>query len=164
MVGEYNHEFFMNEALKEAEKSLIDGGYGIGAILVSDDRIISKAKGSATCIRKDPTAHAETQLVDLIKGTEFYTSEKIREMTVYSTLEPCIMCYSTLLILKMGKIVYGAKDDKGGFIPRPEIIPPIFRKNMPEIIGGIMEEDCLEVFLRNREEMDKKYLNDSLFK
>lgn len=158
-----NHEFFMREALQEAETSLAEGGYGIGAILVLENDIISRARGSATYLQKDPTKHAETQLIDLIKQTKFYTPKNFRKMAVYTTLETCPMCYSTLLLLKIGKIIYGAKDKEGGFTPAPEIIPPIFRATMPEVIGDILEKECLEVFLKNREEMDRKYLSGELF-
>ncbi|MDP3734787.1 MAG: nucleoside deaminase [Nanoarchaeota archaeon] len=157
------HELFMREALTEAERSLEDGGYGIGAVLVLDRDIISRARGSATYLTKDPTEHAETQLIDMIKGTELYTPDHLRKMTVYTTVEACIMCYSTLLILKLGTIVYGARDDQGGFTPAPDIIPPIFRATMPKVIGGVLEKECLNVFLKNREEMDRKYLNGKLF-
>ena len=63
----------------------------------------------------------------------------------------------------MGRIVYGARDDKGGFTPSPEIIPSIFRVNMPEVVGGVLEKECMDAFLKNREELDRKYLDGSLF-
>src|SRR5881628_443630 len=94
-------KLFMREALKEAQKSLIDGNYGIGAVLVYDGEIIARSEGNAA-VRKDPTAHAETQLIDQIKGTDYYRQDKLRKMTVYTTLETCPMCYGTLLIVKMG--------------------------------------------------------------
>lgn len=159
-----NDESFMREAIKEAEISLAGGGYGIGAVLVLEERIISRARGSTTYLKKDPTEHAEIQLINFIKGTLFYTPENCRKMAVYTTLETCIMCYSTLLVLKIDKIIYGAKDDQGGFTPAPEIIPPIFRVNMPDVRGGVLEEECRNLFLKNREELDRKYLTGELFR
>ena len=152
----------MREALKEAKKALDEGGYGIGAVLVFDNKIIARAKAE-THTTKDPRAHAETELIDRITFTKYFTPENLRKMTLVTTLEPCPMCYSTFLILKVGRIVYGARDEPSGFSPRPEMMPPIYRDQMPEVIGGVLEKECLAMFSGNREALDKKYLDGTLF-
>lgn len=153
--------FFMREALKEGENAFATGGYGIGAVLVLDGEIIARA-GAETHTSKDPRAHAETRLFDKI-DVKGFTKDDFGRMTVVTTLESCIMCYGTFVILNVGRVVYGMKDEPSGFTPPPEVIPEIHRDQMPEVIGGVLEKECSELFKRNRAELDERYKSGNLF-
>lgn len=143
---DFTDEYFMKLALKEAEKAAENGEVPVGAIIVSDNTILARTHNQTEQLN-DVTAHAE---ILAITAAENYLGGKyLNDCTLYVTLEPCVMCAGALRWAQLGKLVYGAEDDKNGFsnIGR-ELLHP-----RTEVHLGVMGEECGEVlkgFFRER--------------
>ena len=133
-----NDERYMKEALTEARKAFAADEVPIGCIIVWKERIIARAFNRTEQLN-DFTAHAEMQA--FTSASEFLGNKYLSECILYVTLEPCVMCSGAAFWTQIGRIVYGAKDNKrgiSGFSNR--ILHP-----STEIIGGILETDCAEL-------------------
>ena len=105
------HEHFMKQALKEAYKALDADEVPIGAVIVMQDKIISRGFNQVETLN-DSTAHAE--IIALTSAFNFLGSKYLPEATIYVTIEPCTMCCGALYWSKIGRLVYGATDLKHG--------------------------------------------------
>lgn len=103
----------MELALKEARKAYALGEVPVGAVLVSEGQILVKAHNSVEML-KDVTAHAE--ILAITSATNYLDSKYLPECTLFVTLEPCPMCAGALRWAQPGRVVYGAGDDKSGFM------------------------------------------------
>ena len=101
----------MKEALRMAKKGAHRDEVPIGAILVKDDKIVSRAT-NLTRFRRDPTAHAE--IVVLQQASKKLRNERLTGSSLYVTLEPCAMCAGALVQARVSTVVFGAKDPKAG--------------------------------------------------
>ena len=144
-------EKFMLEALKEAKKSELLDEVPVGAIIVKDNKIIARGHN----LREksaDPTSHAE--IVAIRKACKKLNSWRLEDCTIYVTIEPCSMCAGTLLWTRIKKIVYGAKDLKGGALGSSYNLFDVTNINHhPEVVGGVLEEKCSSIissFFRNK--------------
>lgn len=108
----FSDEYFMKEALKEAQKAYDKDEVPVGAIIVAKNVIIAKAH-NLTVSLNDVTAHAEMQAIT--SAENYLGSRYLNDCTLYVTLEPCLMCASASSWAQLGKIVYGADDPKAGF-------------------------------------------------
>ncbi len=108
----FSDEYFMNEAFKEAQLSLQKDEVPIGAVIVWNNRIIARAHNLVETLN-DPTAHAEMQA--FTSATNTIGGKYLDECTLYVTVEPCVMCAGAAFWTQLGKIVYGATDEKRGF-------------------------------------------------
>lgn len=113
MIEIYTDEFFMKEALKEAYQAKESGEVPVGAVVVSGHKVIARAHNQ-TEILGDVTAHAE--MLAITSAANHLGSKYLEGCTVYVTLEPCPMCAGALAWARPDKVVYGASDDKGGFM------------------------------------------------
>jgi len=113
MIEVFNDEYFMKQAIIEAERGAELGEVPVGAVVVCDGRIIARAHNSTEQL-KDVTAHAE--IIAVTAASSFLGSKYLNNCTLYVTLEPCIMCGGALAWAQLGKLVYGASDDKKGFM------------------------------------------------
>ena len=132
-------EYYMRQALKEAQKAFDDGEVPIGAVIVMQDKIIARAYNQVEKLN-DSTAHAE--IIALTSAYNFLGAKYLPEGTLYVTIEPCLMCAGALYWSKIGKIVYAAEDEKNGYrkyIARPNKTP--FHPRT-EIISGICKDEC----------------------
>lgn len=126
---------FMQEALKEARKAFALDEVPVGAVIVCEGKIIARAHNLSEKLT-DATAHAEMQA--FTSASSFLGGKYLNECTLYVTLEPCPMCAGASFWTQLGKIVYGAKDDKRGYtILNPQIIHP-----KTKIISGILAQEC----------------------
>ena len=130
-------EQYMQQALKEAQKAFEKDEVPVGAILVMNDRIISRAHNQVELLN-DSTAHAE--ILALTTGYNFLGSKYLPDATIYITVEPCLMCSGALYWSKIGRIVFGAADDKNSYRRVTAGNNPFHPKT--EIVGGILEEEC----------------------
>ncbi|MBE38075.1 MAG: tRNA-specific adenosine deaminase [Flavobacteriales bacterium] len=145
-------ELYMQEALKEARKAFQENEVPVGCIIVYKKTII--AKGYNMCEKLcDPTAHAEMQV--LTSACNYLQSKYLDTCTMYTTLEPCVMCAGALYWSKIGRIIYGAKDVKKGV--------SLFKKNIlhpkTKIQGGVLMDECgylLTSFFQKKRKLDKK--------
>ena len=133
-------EKFMAEALKEAEKSANFDEVPVGAVIVKDGKIIARGHNLREK-SNDPTAHAE--IMAIRKACKKLKSWRLEGCTIYVTIEPCSMCAGTILWSRIQKIVYGAKDPKGGALGSSYNLFEVKNINHhPEIVGGVLEEKC----------------------
>ena len=131
-------ECYMRKALQEAEAARREGEVPIGAVVVAGERVVSRAHNLTETLH-DVTAHAEMQAItaaaDLLGG------KYLQECTLYVTVEPCVMCAGAIGWAQMGRIVYGAADEKRGYQAfAPRALHPKAR-----VTRGILEDDCRRI-------------------
>lgn len=140
---EFNDEYFMKQALREANKAFDEDEVPVGAVIVMNNKIIARGYNQVEKLN-DSTAHAE--ILALTTAFNFLGSKYLPDATLYVTIEPCVMCSGALYWSKIGKVVYGARDEKNGSIsPLPGILEhkgnwPYHPKTI--IVEGVMQEDC----------------------
>ena len=128
-------ERFMKEALNEARKALEDDEIPIGAVVVSDGRIIGRGHNLTECLH-DVTAHAEMQAITAAE--EYLGGKYLDKCSLYVTVEPCVMCAGAIGWSQMGKLVYGATDEKRGYsIFAPKALHP-----KTQVESGVMADEC----------------------
>jgi tRNA(adenine34) deaminase len=108
----YTDEYFMREALKEAQKAFEIGEVPVGAVVVCKNRIIARAHNQTEKLT-DATAHAE--MLAVTAAENHLGSKYLSECILYVTLEPCVMCAGALHWVQMQKLVYGASDIQRGY-------------------------------------------------
>ncbi|HSN59394.1 MAG TPA: nucleoside deaminase [Ferruginibacter sp.] len=130
-------EQYMQQALKEAQNAFDKDEVPVGAIVVLNDRIIARAYNQVELLN-DSTAHAE--ILALTTAYNFLGSKYLPDATLYVTVEPCLMCSGALYWSKIGRIVFGAADDKNSYRRVTGGNNPFHPKT--EIVGGILAEAC----------------------
>ncbi|MBN9379310.1 MAG: nucleoside deaminase [Chitinophagaceae bacterium] len=158
-------EHFMQQALKEARKAYDDEEIPIGAIIVMNDRIIARGYNQTEKLT-DSTAHAE--IIALTSAFNFLGSKYLPEASIYITVEPCLMCAGALYWSKIGRVVFGADDEKNGYrrgihlsSAAPTAIngtPEVYTPGWPfhpktTLVKGILKEECaalMQDFFRER--------------
>ncbi|HLA00956.1 MAG TPA: tRNA adenosine(34) deaminase TadA [Thermodesulfovibrionales bacterium] len=139
-------EHFMRMALDEASIAYNEGEVPVGAVLVKDGKVISKAHNQRED-SKDPTGHAE--IIALKHGSREEDNWRLTGFTLYVTKEPCIMCAGAMVNARLGRLVYGCKDDKGGAVGSLYNILSDKRLNhQVEVVSGVLEEECSEILKR----------------
>ena len=129
---------FMQEALKEARKAFALDEVPVGAVIVCEGKIIARAHNLSEKLT-DATAHAEMQA--FTSASSFLGGKYLNECTLYVTIEPCPMCAGAGFWTQLGKIVYGAKDEKRGYsVLNPKIVHP-----KTKIVSGVLEQECGEL-------------------
>jgi len=135
--------YFMRIALKEAQYAFDKGEVPVGAVLVRGEKVIARAHNNREA-SKDPTAHAEVLV--LRAGVNEYPSWRLTDAVIYVTKEPCIMCAGAMLNARLGRLVYGCKDEKGGAVD--SLYPLLSDKRLNhqvEVTSGVLEEECIEI-------------------
>lgn len=138
----FDDEYFMGLALKEAEQALEEGEVPVGAVIVSQDKVIAKSRNQ-TELLKDSTAHAE--MLAITSATNQIGSKYLKDCTLYVTLEPCVMCIGASYWSQLGRIVYGARDEKRGYRVAGEHLS----HPKTEIVSGVLaprSEELLHLF------------------
>jgi tRNA(adenine34) deaminase len=135
VINPFSDEYFMKEALKEAEKALEKDEVPVGCVIVCENKIIARAHNFTEKLN-DVTAHAEMQ--GITSATDFLGGKYLNESILYVTLEPCVMCGGASYWARFKKIVYGAKDIKRGYSQLSEnILHP-----STIVVQGVMENEC----------------------
>ena len=138
--------YFMKLALEEAGIAFSEGEVPVGAVLVSEGNIISKAHNTRET-SKDPTAHAE--MLAIRKGVEKSDSWRLSDVTLYVTKEPCIMCAGAMVNARIRRLVYGCKDEKGGAVDSLYNLLSDKRLNhQVEVVRGVLEDECAAILWR----------------
>lgn len=144
----YTDEYFMQLALKEAEKAFEEDEIPIGAIVVQDEKVFARGYNMTEKLT-DTTAHAE--IIALTSAFGHLGSKYLRDATLYVTVEPCVMCAGALYWSKIKKVVWGASDAKNGFSRVQPALSPFHPKT--EIITGILADECaslMQLFFRKK--------------
>ena len=131
----YSDEYFMNEALKEAQRAFEKDEVPIGAVIVCENRIIARAHNLTEHLT-DVTAHAEMQA--FTAASDHLGGKYLPDCTLYVTVEPCVMCAGAAFWTQVGRIVYGAADEKRGYtlVHEPLLHP------MTTVVEGVLEKEC----------------------
>lgn len=138
----------MKQAMAEAEKAAEAEEIPIGAVIVCQNRIIARAFNQTEKLH-DVTAHAE--IIAITAASEYLGNKYLKDCTLYVTLEPCLMCAGALNWSQISKIVYGASDEKKGFMRYgKELLHP-----KTKLEFGIFHEECSEM-VRNFFEKKRK--------
>lgn len=133
-------EQYMQQALREAQKAFDAGEVPVGAIVVMNNRIIARAHNQVELLN-DSTAHAE--ILALTAAFNFLGSKYLPDAVLYVTLEPCLMCSGALYWSKIGRIVFGAEDEKNSYRKSTGANNPFHPKT--QLTGGILKDDCAQL-------------------
>lgn len=131
----YSDDYFMNEALKEAQKAFQADEVPVGAVIVANNKIIARAHNYTERLN-DVTAHAEMQ--GITAAANAIGGKYLNDCTLYVTLEPCPMCAGALHWTHITRIVYGASDEKRGFTKISQNM--LHPKTV--VVKGILEHEC----------------------
>ena len=132
---ELSDEHYMREALKEAMKAFEADEVPIGAVVVANGRIIARAHNLTERLT-DVTAHAEMQAIT--SAANAIGGKYLTDCTMYITVEPCLMCGGALAWSQIGKIVYGAGDNRRGY---SHLSLPVLHPKT-QVITGVLRDDC----------------------
>jgi tRNA(adenine34) deaminase len=135
-----NDEHFMQQALMQAQKAFEEDEVPIGAVVVVNDKIIARGYNQVERLN-DPTAHAE--IIALTSAFNYLGSKYLPDATLYVTIEPCLMCAGAMYWSKIGRIVYGASDEKNGYLHITKEDSPFHPKT--ELIKGVLQQECAEL-------------------
>ena len=135
MINPYDDKYFMKQALAEAKKAYNENEVPIGAVVVCENQIISRAHNYTERLN-DVTAHAEMQAIT--SAADFLGGKYLDKCTLYITLEPCVMCAGATFLAHVGKIVYGAGDNKKGYSRLSENV--LHKKT--KVVSGVLAEEC----------------------
>ena len=127
---------YMQMALDEARRAYAEGEVPVGAVVVCKGRVIARAHNLTETLT-DVTAHAEMQAVTAAANN--LGGKYLSECALYVTVEPCVMCAGALGWAQLGRLVYGAADDKRGFRRyAPEALHP-----KTVVVEGVMADECV---------------------
>ena len=137
---------FMSAAIEEAQAAAARGEVPVGAIVVVEDRIVGRA-GNRTVADCDPTAHAE--IIALREAARVLGNHRLLGATLYATIEPCAMCAGAIVQARIGRLVYGADDAKGGAVRSGfSVLDHPLLNHRVEVTQGTMAEESA-VLLKN---------------
>ena len=135
MIDPYNDEYFMRQALIEANKGLEKKEVPVGAVVVSNKQIIARAHNLTEQLT-DVTAHAEIQAITA--AAQFIGAKHLKNCTMYVTLEPCKMCAGALYWSQIDKVVFSVRDEsRGAGLFTPSLYHPTTL-----VVNGVLKEEC----------------------
>lgn len=140
MINPFDDTYFMKKALQEAEIAFDKNEVPVGAVIVMNNQIIARAHNLTETLN-DVTAHAEMQA--FTAAADFLGGKYLKECTLYVTLEPCQMCAGASYWTQIGKIVYGASEEKRGFTALKTTLHP-----KTEVIGGVLANEASALLTR----------------
>jgi tRNA(adenine34) deaminase len=136
----------MRWALDLAEHAAERGEVPVGAVVVQGGRIIGEAHNE-TVARRDPTAHAE--LIAIHQALATTGSDRLPDATLYVTLEPCAQCAGAIVLSKVGRVLFGAHDEKAGMAGSiADLLRHPRLNHRPEVIAGLLGEESGELLRR----------------
>ena len=151
-MGEVDQDSaFMRLALREAESAFTEDEVPVGAVLVVDGQVIASTRNNRET-SFDPAGHAE--LMAIREGAQKLKKWRLSNATLYVTKEPCPMCAGAMVNARLGRLVYGCGDVKGGAVDNLyQLLSDSRLNHQVEVVSGVLEEDCaqlLKKFFGNR--------------
>lgn len=139
-MNPFDDTYFMKKALQEAAIAFDKNEVPVGAVIVMNNQIIARAHNLTETLN-DVTAHAEMQA--FTAAADFLGGKYLKECTLYVTLEPCQMCAGASYWTQIGKIVYGASEDKRGFVALKTTLHP-----KTVVVAGVLADECSKLLTR----------------
>jgi tRNA(adenine34) deaminase len=139
----FDHQYFMAQAFKEAQRAFDEEEVPIGAVVIKDNRIIGRGHNRTESL-KDATAHAE--MIAITSAAGVVGDWRLDDCILYCTIEPCAMCAGAAVLSRIKTIVFGACDSRFGACGSIFDVPTEKRLNHRiEIISGVMEKESMEL-------------------
>ena len=137
----YSDIAHLHHAIRLAQEAQQVGNLPIGAVITLDGKVVAEGKNLIWVPELHPGHHAEIEALKMVPP-ELWV--RAREMTLYSTLEPCLMCMSTILIHHIGRVVFGSSDSRGGASCVFGHMPPAFERlaQALEWVGPALPQAC----------------------
>ena len=138
---------FMQRAIELALVAEQEGNLPVGAVIAIEGEVVAEGRSAIWVPRFDATRHAE---VEALRAVPMHLWGSPEHMNLYTTLEPCLMCFGSILLHRIGRIVFGSSDPYGGASPVLGHLPTYFqeRHQSTEWIGPIMQAECDPLYVR----------------
>lgn len=151
----------MNEALKEAKKALLEKEFPVGCVITYKDEIIARGRRKKSSGENPGEIdHAEINTIKYLHDKKPHLPKT--EMTIYSTMEPCMMCFSAIMLSGFKKIVYAYEDVMGGGCKIPKkSLPEFYQKRYPAIVPDILRNTSIDLFKNFFSDPCNTYWKDS---
>jgi tRNA(adenine34) deaminase len=153
---------YMGKALAQAKEALCRGDFPVGCVVVANGRVV--AAGARTASRgseANELDHAE--MVALRRLADAGISTELAQATLYSTMEPCLMCFGAIVLSGIRRIVYAYEDVMGGGASLDlERFSPLYRNSGVRVVGGIRRSESLALFVRFFQNPENDYWRGSL--
>ncbi len=134
--------FFMREAIRLAKQAREEDEVPVGAVVVKDGKIIAKASNKRESY-KCATSHAEVLAIE--EACRALGGWRLPGVTLYVTMEPCVMCGGAIINARVPRVVYGAKDYRFGALGSALDLAKIPLNHTPCVIGGVLADECAEL-------------------
>jgi len=158
------HEKYMQIALAQAEEALAQGEFPVGAIIVHNDQVLASGRRENSQDQNDLVN--EVDHAEILALRDFLSQKSdipFAELTVYSTMEPCLMCYSTMILNGIRHIVYAYEDVMGGGTNLPlQQLSPLYKEMNVDLVSDVLREQSLSLFKRFFSNPANNYWKDSL--
>ena len=145
---------YIDRAVRLANEAELLGNLPIGAVIALEGKVIAEAGNSVLSPHYHPGRHAEMEALSRVPASLW---PRCRELTCYTTLEPCVMCMGAILLHGVGRVVFGASDVEGGAGVMLSRLPEYYASGagVPAWIGPVSPEACDPLYARLRERFDK---------
>jgi tRNA(adenine34) deaminase len=132
---------FMQRAIELALLAEREGNLPVGAVITLHSEVVAEGRSAIWIPRFDATRHAEMEALRAVPPDLWISSE---EMSIYTTLEPCLMCFGSILLHGIGRVVFGSSDSYGGASLVLSHLPPFFQERIENTqwLGPIMPAEC----------------------
>ena len=144
MVTSDRDEEWMRIALTEASRAAAIGEVPVGACVIDANGELLAAGGNLTITNNDPTAHAE--ILVLRRASEMIGNYRLTGCTVYTTIEPCVMCAGALVNARIKRLVFGAQDERFGAVETLfRVCDDVRLNHRIEVVSGVLADECREL-------------------
>jgi tRNA(adenine34) deaminase len=143
LLNDTTDELFLDQAIQLAREAERAGEVPVGAVVVQDGRVIGRGRNSPIALN-DPTAHAE--MLALREAALAVRNYRLEGVTLYSTLEPCVMCAGALVAARVARLVFGARDLRfGGVRSKFKLADADILNHRVEVVENIRGAECAEL-------------------
>ena len=134
-------KLFMHRAIELALLAEKEGNLPVGAVISLDGEVVAEGRSAIWVPKFDATRHAEIEALRAVPADLWKSSD---EMSLYTTLEPCLMCFGSILLHGVGRVVFGSSDSYGGVSSVLRYLPPYFEERFENTqwLGPIMPSEC----------------------
>ena len=160
---EQNLDLYMDQALVQARQAFDRGEFPVGCVIVQNGQVISSGSRVGTGAGQTFFSEVDHAEIRALKNLEHVDGQfDPGQCVIFSTMEPCLMCFGAIVLSGIKTIVYAYEDAMGGGTGCDlKSLPPLYRERSVEVIGGVGREKSLELFYRFFKKEDNRYWKDS---